>query len=248
MKFRCCLHRRVYLIMTHSICETKHICILLLVNPMQENFSKAQRFNNAHVMALRGYSLPGQPSSMRNLCKKFAKGEMCKKKPCCGNFPCEPKHYHDDGYYASNQYVKANGPVSTNGAPRGHDRQTGKNVHEAFDGYCTPNEGCAACDVHPHIDGTVINFSSGRQWNFPASIRKVAGGGIEHFEGRIDDTKYGNYGTSMNQAVETFCPGATNARMMGAALDMSWTSGVMDAKCKAHIQPFQPQRYQQYYA
>ena len=91
-----------------------------------------------------------------------------------------------------------------------------------------------------------------RQFNIPQNtsthLNRIAGGAAEHFSGKIDASKYGNYGTSMLSPVETFCPGASNARLNGAALDMSWASGTMDAVCRRGVQPFSPARYGQYRA
>lgn len=229
--------------------RNRHNRIFLLLNSMQENFSKAQRFNNAHAMALKGYSLPGQPTVMKNITKKFAKMKMNEKQPVmCAGFPCDNDHYHDDGYYASDGYLRDNnGYYATDGYGGVPDYRTKNRIH-VHERYCTPNEGCDACDVQPNVDGKVINFNNGRQYNFPRAIRKIAGGGIEHFEGKIDDSKYGDYGTSMRQPVETFCPGVGNARMMGAMLDVSWASGTTDGVKRANVQPFNPKRYQQGFA
>jgi hypothetical protein len=127
-----------------------------------------------------------------------------------------------------------------------------KSVHEGFDnGGCIANEGDHAANTEPAYRGKVVNPSNTRQFNIPPSsipINKIAGGASEKFAGRIDGSKYGNYGTSMLQPVETFSVSASNSRLKGSTMDMSWASGITDAKCKAHITPFQPPRYPQYRA
>jgi hypothetical protein len=155
-------------------------------------------------------------SGIRKLCQKAAKNELSKQ---------------------------SQNPVAGFPLEQEHNR-------EGFD-KCTPNEGCAACNVNPDYKDGVINPSNTRQFNIPNVMRpphimKVAGGAPEKFSGKIDSSKYGNYGTSMLQPVETFQTGASNARLNGAAMDMSWASGTMDAICRRGIQPFTPQRYPQY--
>ena len=71
---------------------------------------------------------------------------------------------------------------------------------------------------------------------------------MSNFAGKIDNSKYGEYGSSMNKPAETFCPGLTNTRLMGASMDTSWASGTTDGIVHANIQPFNPNRYPQYSA
>ena len=187
---------------------------------MQENF-RAQRISMLNRVYNEGNgvdTLESYSSGVRKLCQKAAKNELCKQGQQC----CA-------GFPCE--------PV---------------HAHEGFD-KCTPNEGCAACNVNPEYRDRVISPSNTRQFNVPramhsASVLKVAGGAPEKFAGRIDSSKYGNYGTSMLQPVETFQAGASNARLNGAAMDMSWASGTMDAICRRGIQPFAPQRFPQYRA
>lgn len=189
---------------------------------MQENFSTGQRMamlHNAHKSG-KMVNLTSGPAAMAHICKRARQQQLCKpNQECCAGFPCTPMHNHTcEGFDA--------------GAP------------------CTPNEGCYACDTNPSVAGKM--FSNTRQYNVPQpmhpNLLKIAGGAPEKFCGKIDNSKYGNYGTSMLQPVETFCPGASNARLNGAALDMSWASGTMDAVCRRGAQPFNPPRYGQYKA
>ena len=187
---------------------------------MQENF-RAQRISMLNRMYNGGNGVESPEcysSGMRKLYQKAAKNELSKQ-----------------------------GPQSIVGFPLEPEHH-----HEGFD-KCVPNEGCAACNVNPDYRNGVINPSNTRQFNIPnslhsAAVMKVAGGAPEKFAGKIDSSKYGNYGTSMLQPVETFQTGASNARLNGAAMDMSWASGTMDAICRRGIQPFSPQRYPQYRA
>ena len=188
---------------------------------MQENF-RAQRISMLNRMyngGVNGIEAPeANTTVMRKLCQKAAKNELCKQGQQC----C------------------AGFPCEP------------AHKHEGFDS-CTPNEGCAACNVNPDYRDRVISPSNTRQFNIPramhpASVLKVAGGAPEKFAGKIDCSKYGNYGTSMLSPVETFQAGASNARLNGAAMDMSWASGTMDAICRRGIQPFSPQRFPQYRA
>ena len=196
----------------------RYICILLLLNPMQENF-RAQHMAMLHRLNHNGkgvISPESYSSGMRRTCQRVGKHELCKpNQACCAGFPCEPPHNHE--------------PFAM----------------------CTPNEGCAACTTDPPYKNYAINTANTRQTNIPQTMlhaNRIAGGTSEKFAGKIDCSKYGNYGTSMLQPVETFCPGASNARLNGAALDMSWASGTMDAICRRGIQPFNPNRYGQYKA
>lgn len=188
---------------------------------MQENFSTGQRLAKMHAMYNNGQgvvTLDSYPSSTRNLCKRVNKHELCK-----------PQQEGFTGFYSE---------------PRP------RHTCEGFD-KCTPNEGDHACNTHPAYAGKVFTPNT-RQFNIPQNtsthLNRIAGGAAEHFSGKIDASKYGNYGTSMLSPVETFCPGASNARINGATLDMSWASGTMDAINRRGVQPFSPARYGQYRA
>jgi hypothetical protein len=187
---------------------------------MQENFSTGQRLAMLHNYNKgdKLNNLTSFPSGMAKVCKLARKQQLCK-----------PNHECCAGFPCE--------PVHNHAC-------------EGFDKPCSPNEGCYACDTHPAVAGKM--FSNTRQYNIPQSMNpnllKIAGGAPERFSGKIDNSKYGNYGTSMLQPVETFCPGASNARINGAALDMSWASGTMDAICRRGAQPFTPARYGQYKA
>lgn len=174
---------------------------------MQESFSMAQRYQKAAAIASGNtYSLPGQPTVMQGICKKFNRNEIIK-----GN---RPQGYFPDGYMSG----------------------------EKKENYCAPNEGYYTCDTHPPIEGKVLNYSSGRGYNFLPSIRKTAGN-LNNFAGKVDNSKYGEYGSSYLKSAETFCPGTSNARMMGGSLNLDWASGTTDGVRKTNIQPFNPTRY-----
>lgn len=188
---------------------------------MQENFSTGQRLAKMHAMYNNGQgvvTLDSYPSTTRNLCKRVNKHELCKPQQEC----CA-------GFPCEPRH---------------------RHTCEGFD-TCTPNEGCHACDTNPAVAGRVFTPNT-RQYIIPQNVsthlNRIAGGAAEKFCGKIDASKYGNYGTSMLSPVETFCPGASNARLNGAALDMSWASGTMDAICRRGVQPFTPARYGQYRA
>ena len=190
---------------------------------MQEKFSYGQRMARLYAMNKNGpmETLESMPAATRNLCKKVFNQQLCKpNQDCCAGFPCAPNHNHvREGYETSS--------------------------------HCVANEGCHACNVNPYYKSKTFNANT-RTYNIPETmnpnILKIAGGSPEKFSGKIDNSKYGNYGTSMLQPVETFCPGASNARINGATMDMSWASGTMDAICRRGIQPFAPQRFPQYRA
>lgn len=218
-----------------STVETDVLLILFFrIKTMQENF-KAKRWNMASVMTTGGEVLPGAPTVMRNICKKYQKGEICKKGQCCGITSCG----EEQGYYEAPAYRAAS---PAHAPDEGYYSKKKEN-------YCAPNEGYFACNTSIPTQGKVINYSSGRTHVFPqAATRKIAAGAVENFAGRIDSTKYGDFGTSMNKPAETFAPGLKNARMNGGLIDVSWACGTMDGIKRANVQPFTPSRYQQYTA
>ena len=191
---------------------------------MQEKFSYGQRMARLYAMNKNGpmETLESTPMATLNICKKAFNQQLCKpNQDCCAGFPCAPKHNHVcEGY-------KSSPPP------------------------CIPNEGCHACDTNPSYRTKAFSANP-RTFNVPETMNpnliKIAGGSPEKFCGKIDNSKYGNYGTSMLQPVETFCPGASNARINGATMDMGWASGTMDAICRRGAQPFNPIRYGKYKA